>query len=143
MERHADTANAAKILVFRAISQFNRRVARPPAKVAHGPREPQELPTLDLVGAAIARAARIAAAEDRGRFHLPTMLASQAAGLVRPTPREMNALFADLVNDEGLVVPGTSGTKQVVWRLHPAPTTAGAPVASHAVESHDSHEIPA
>lgn len=143
MERHADTAKAAKILVFHAISQFERRVGRPPAQVAHSPRETQELPTLDLVGAAIARAARIAAAEDRGRFHLPTVLASQAAGLVRPTPREMNALFADLVNDEGRITPGTSGSKQVVWRLHPAPVTAGAPVAPRTVESHDSHEISA
>jgi hypothetical protein len=92
MERHRDTANA---LVFRAISRFSRGADRPPAPVARRTRDPQELPTLDLVGAAIARAARIAAAEDRGRFHLPTILASQAAGLLKPTPREMNGLFAE------------------------------------------------
>ena len=105
----------------------------------------QELPTLDLIGAAIARAARIAAAEDRARLHLPSIrasqaaiLASQAAGLLKPTAREVDALFADLASGvasgegavEGRVVPGTSGTKSVVWRLHPAPAAAGAPVAN-------------
>lgn len=143
MERHRDTANA---LVFRAISRFSRGADRPPAPVARRAHDPQELPTLDLVGAAIARAARIAAAEDRGRFHLPTILASQAAGLLKPTPRETNGLFADLPDGEGRVVAGTSGAKQVVWRLHPAPTAAGAAVASatvDAVNPRDSHEISA
>jgi hypothetical protein len=143
MERHRDTANA---LVFRAISRFSRGADRPPAAATRRARDPQELPTLDLVGAAIARAARIAAAEDRGRFHLPTILASQAAGLLKPTVREMNGLFADLPNGDGRVVAGTSGSKQVVWRLHPAPATTGAAVASPsvgAINTPDSHEISA
>jgi hypothetical protein len=117
----------------------------------------QELPTLDLIGAAIARAARIAAAEDRARLHLPSIrssqaailasraaiLASQAAGLLKLTAREGDALFADLASgaasgegtDEGRLVPGTSGTKSVVWRLHPAPATAGAPVANRTTDT--------
>lgn len=146
MKRHRDTANAANDLVFRAISRFSRGADRPPALVNRRARDPQELPTLDLVGAAIARAARIAAAEDRGRFHLPTILASQAAGLLKPAPREMNGLFADLPDGEGRVVAGTSGMRQVVWRLHPAPTAAGADVASTAVDTvnpRDTHEISA
>ena len=139
MERHRDTANAANDLVFRAISRFSRGADRPPALVTRRARDPQELPTLDLVGAAIA-------AEDRGRFHLPTILASQAAGLLKPAPREMNGLFADLPDGEGRVVAGTSGMRQVVWRLHPAPTAAGADVASTAVDTvnpRDTHEISA
>jgi hypothetical protein len=58
----------------------------------------------------------------------------------------MNGLFADLPDGEGRVVAGTSGAKQVVWRLHPAPTAAGAAVASatvDAVNPRDSHEISA
>jgi hypothetical protein len=103
----------------------------------------QELPSLrlslDLVGAAIARAARIAAAEDRARLHFPTILASQAAGLLKASPREMRALFADhdQAGDagEGTLVPGTSGTKSVVWRLHPAPATAGAALANRTTDT--------
>ncbi|MFM7261911.1 MAG: hypothetical protein ACKO3W_15070, partial [bacterium] len=89
----------------------------------------------------------------RARLHLPSIrasqaailasraaiLASQAAGLLRPTVREMDALFADLAvgeySGEGRLVPATSGTKSVVWRLHPAPATAGAPVANRTTDT--------
>jgi hypothetical protein len=131
---------AASTLVLRAIDRD-----REPVEARRGSRadDAQELPSLagslDLVGAAIARAARIAAAEDRARLHFPTILASQAAGLLKPSPREMQALFADLGRGgepgEGTLVPGTSGTKSVVWRLHPAPATAGAALANRTTDT--------
>jgi len=141
-------ATQANNLVLRAIDvDATRPAAGRPGDAADAA---QELPTLDLIGAAIARAARIAAAEDRARLHLPsirashaTILASQAAGLLKLTAREGDALFADLASgaasgegtDEGRLVPGTSGTKSVVWRLHPAPATAGAPVANRTTDT--------
>ena len=143
-------ATQANNLVLRAIGVDDFRPAA--SRIGDAADTAQELPTLDLIGAAIARAAQIAAAEDRARLHLPSVrsaqvailasreaiLASQAAGLLKPTAREMDALFADLASgeasgndtDEGRLIPGTSGTKSVVWRLHPAPATAGAPVAN-------------
>jgi len=141
-------ATQANNLVLRAIDvDATRPAAGRPGDAADAA---QELPTLDLIGAAIARAARIAAAEDRARLHLPSIrashaaiLASQAAGLLKLTAREGDALFADLASgaasgegtDEGRLVPGTSGTKSVVWRLHPAPATAGAPVANRTTDT--------
>jgi len=136
-------ATEANNIVFRAIDADASHLATTrPGDAADAA---QELPTLDLIGAAIARAARIAAVEDRARLHLPSIRAShaaihasQAARLLKPTAREMDALFADLASgvasgagiDEGRLVPGTSGAKSIVWRLHPAPVTAGAPVAN-------------
>jgi hypothetical protein len=52
-----EARSSAESLVFRAIS-----AERAPSRA-----DRQELPSLDLVGAAIARAARLAAAEDRTR----------------------------------------------------------------------------
>ena len=142
--RTAFGATQANNLVLRAIDAGESRPA--PGRPGDAADAAQELPTLDLIGAAIARAARIAAAEDRARLHLPSIrasqaaiLASQAAGLLKPTAREMDALFADLASgrhsDEGRIVPGTSGTRSVVWRVHPAPATAGAPVANRTTDT--------
>lgn len=99
----------------------------------------QELPTLDLVGAAIARASRIAAARARAAAvgqssaHPTTNLAhTQAAGLLKPSLREMDALFADLAAEEGEPLLPTPSTGGRVWRLHRAPSDSGAALASAA-----------
>ena len=125
----------AESLVFRAIS-----AERAPSRA-----DRQELPSLDLVGAAIARAARLAAAEDRARHAYAILQRSQAAELLRaareaansartPAPRAHDPLFADLAaataSDEGCVIPATARAGGFVWRFHPAPADAGAPIAS-------------
>ncbi|MFM7261411.1 MAG: hypothetical protein ACKO3W_12485, partial [bacterium] len=75
MLRHDHTARsaaetAAKGLVLHAIEADE---TRPTTGRRGDVATAQELPTLDLIGAAIARAARIAAAEDRARLHLPSI----------------------------------------------------------------------
>ena len=124
----------AESLVFRAIS-----AERAPSRA-----DRQELPSLDLVGAAIARAARLAAAEDRARRAHALIQHSQAAELLRaareaahsartPAPRAHDPLFADLAaqaaDDEGPVIPASARARGFVWRLHPAPAEVGAPIA--------------
>ncbi len=130
-----EAQSAADSLVFRAIRP-DREVAR-----ADSP-ERQELPRLDLVGAAIARAARLAAAEDRAQRVHQLLRQSQAAGLLAPraeatsdlaqdapeasTPRQAREahLFSELLAgtpDEGRVVLLTAAARGFVWRLHPAP----------------------
>lgn len=130
-----DAQSAANSFVFRVIS------------AERGPSRPdrQDLPSLDLVGAAIARAARLAAAEDRARRAYALLQRSQAAELLRaardaahasrtPAQRQHDPLFADLAasaaSDEGCVIPATARSTGFVWRLHPAPADAGAPIAS-------------
>lgn len=132
----------AESLVFRAIS-----AERAPSRA-----DRQELPSLDLVGAAIARAARLAAAEDRARHAYAILQRSQAAELLRaareaaqaarghseatrtPAPRAHDPLFADLAaataSDEGCVIPASARAGGFIWRFHPAPADAGAPIAS-------------
>ena len=100
-----------------------------------GPREAaatptaQELPTLALVGAAIARAARLAEADARARVAHLGLANTQAAGLLRPSRRELDALLDRNAPDEGRPLPETAGTRGFVWRLHPAPAATGAAVA--------------
>jgi hypothetical protein len=125
----------AESLVFRAIS-----AERAPSRA-----DRQELPSLDLVGAAIAHAARLAAAEDRARHAYAILQRSQTAELLRaareaahatrnPAQRPHDPLFADLAaataSDEGCVIPATARAGRFVWRFHPAPADAGAPIAS-------------
>jgi hypothetical protein len=111
--------------------------------------ERQELPRLDLVGAAIARAARLAAAEDRAQRVHQFLWHSQASKLLvqtessdagnpdsaaqttetRPSGREAH-LFSELLAgnpDEGRVVLATAAARGFVWRLHPAPAEAADP----------------
>lgn len=98
------------------------------------PRPAQELPNLALVGAAIARAARLAEADARARVAHLGLANTQAAGLLRPSRRERDALLDTLVErngpDEGRPLPPTTAARGFVWRLHPAPAPAGAAVAS-------------
>ena len=75
--------HAADRLVFRAISAPNS-VFAPNA---------QELPTLDLIGAAIARAARLAANDHRARAPRLALAQTQAAGLLKGTPRPNSVLY--------------------------------------------------
>jgi len=122
-----DETNHAERLVFRAIGGASRADRR----------EAQELPRLDLVGAAIARAARLAAANDRARLPHLGLANTQAAGLLRATRSESAALLEGLAEDakadEGrLIDPATvvaassdRPAPRFVWRLHPAPGTAG------------------
>ncbi|MFM7135118.1 MAG: hypothetical protein ACKO0W_12480 [Planctomycetota bacterium] len=122
-----DETNHAERLVFRAIGGASRADRH----------EAQELPRLDLVGAAIARAARLAAANDRARLPHLGLANTQAAGLLRATRSESAALLEGLAEDatadEGrLIDPATvvaassdRPTPRFVWRLHPAPGTAG------------------
>lgn len=139
--------SAADSLVFRSIS----------AERAAVPSAPQELPQLDLVGAAIARAARLAAAEARARRAYALVQRSQAAELLRAArdaaqrtrhgapSAPQNALLAasagcEAVADaapelpadqsEGRVLPETAPVTGFVWRLHPAPADAGAAIAN-------------
>ena len=155
-EARSSAESAARSLVFRAIS-----AERAPSRA-----DRQDLPSLDLVGAAIARAARLAAAEDRARTAYAILQRSQAAELLRaaraaahaarnsahaarnpthaarnPAARSHDPLFADLaaaaVTDEGAVIPASVQTTGFVWRLHPAPADAGAPIASDTVASRD------
>jgi hypothetical protein len=70
------------------------------------------------------------------------MQRSQAAELLRAARdaahnaagRASAPLFADLANcggsDDGRVLPPTARSGGFVWRLHPAPAEAGAPIAS-------------
>ncbi|MCE2880801.1 MAG: hypothetical protein LW636_00385 [Planctomycetaceae bacterium] len=90
----------------------------------------QELPQLDLVGAAIARAARLAAADHRARLPRLGLANTQAAGLLKADRREMDALFEDLNQDEGRVIPATGATGGFVWRFHAAPAPVGAAIAN-------------
>ena len=130
-----DAQSAANSFVFRVIS-----AERGPSRT-----DRQDLPSLDLVGAAIARAARLAAAEDRPRSAYALLQRSQAAELLRaarnaaqsartPTQRPHDPLFADLAaataSDEGCVIPATARSPSFVWRFHPATAEAGAPIAS-------------
>ncbi|MDI9402772.1 MAG: hypothetical protein QM516_02765 [Limnohabitans sp.] len=131
MSQPSTSAQRLVLHAIHAISPCFEGVSAGPAHTR------QELPTLDLVGAAIARASRIAAARARAiaagpsGAHLATNLAqSQAAGLLNPSQREMNALFADLTLDEGEPLLPTPSTGGRVWRLHRAPTEAGAALAS-------------
>lgn len=133
-----DETNHAERLVLRAIGGASRTDRR----------EAQELPRLDLVGAAIARAARLAAANDRARLPHLGLANTQAAGLLRATRSESAALLQGLENgldagsdgDEGrLIDPATVASAasdrpapRFVWRLHPAPDTAGPRVAPSA-----------
>jgi len=130
-----EARSSAESLVFRAIS-----AERAPSRA-----DRQELPSLDLVGAAIARAARLAAAEDRTRSAYALLQRSQAAELLRaarntaqaartPAQRPHDPLFADLAGataaEEGCVIPATARSFGFVWRFHPATAEAGAPIAS-------------
>lgn len=137
-----EARSSAESLVFRAIS-----AERAPSRA-----DRQDLPSLDLVGAAIARAARLAAAEDRARHAYAILQRSQAAELLRaareaahaarnhtnaarnPAQRPQDPLFADLAAataaDEGCVIPATARAGGFIWRFHPAPADAGAPIAS-------------
>lgn len=90
----------------------------------------QDLPQLDLVGAAIARAARLAAADHRARLPRLGLANTQAAGLMKADRREMDALFEDLNEGEGRVIPATAESGGFVWRFHAAPAGAGAPIAN-------------
>lgn len=123
-----ETSSAAETLVFRAISAEER-----------APRaDRQDLPSLDLIGAAIARAARLAAAEDRARHAYSIMQRSQAAELLRAARDAAQAAIgrpqgpspADAPADEGRVIPPTARPAGFVWRFHPAPEPVGAPIAS-------------
>jgi hypothetical protein len=131
--------SAADSLVFRSIS----------AERAAVPSTPQELPQLDLVGAAIARAARLAAAEARARRAYGSLHRSQAAELLRAARdaarSTRNAVLEgsepqvapatgvlEVPTDpsEGRVLPETAPVTGYVWRLHPAPADAGAAIAN-------------
>ena len=130
--------SAADSLVFRSIS----------AERAAVPSAPQELPQLDLVGAAIARAARLAAAEARARRAYGLVQRSQAAELLRAARDAARAtrnaaagaaeahvapapavLEVPADQSEGRVLPETAPVTGFVWRLHPAPADAGAAIA--------------
>lgn len=100
-------------------------LARIPA--AEG-RPAQELPNLRLVGAAIARAARLAAAEARARTPRLDLAATQAAGLLQTKARELDALVARNEAEEGRPIAPTTD-RGFVWRLHPAPGATGPQVA--------------
>jgi hypothetical protein len=89
----------------------------------------QEMPTLALVGAAIARAAHLAAADARARLPRLGLANTQAAGLLRASRRELDALLDRNEAEEGRPLPATAGARGFVWRLHPAPAHAGAAVA--------------
>lgn len=134
MPEARSNADYADLLVFRAIS-----AERAPVRAGR-----QEVPSLDLVGAAIARAARLAAAEDRARRAYALMQRSQAAELLRAardaahaariaSPRPPAPSFADLAADassaEGRVIPETARASGFVWRFHAAPGDAGLPIA--------------
>jgi hypothetical protein len=133
-----EAQSAADSLVFRAIRPDREEVR------ADSP-ERQELPRLDLLGAAIARAARLAAAEDRAQRVHHLLRRSQAAGLFAPhaeapgdldqtergaeTQRQAREahMFSELLAgtpDEGRVVLLTAAARGFVWRLHPAPAEA-------------------
>jgi hypothetical protein len=131
--------SAADSLVFRSIS----------AERAAVPSAPQELPQLDLVGAAIARAARLAAAEARTRRAYASVQRSQAAELLRAARDAARAtrnaalrangpefgpataaLEGAADPSEGRVLPHTGPATGFVWRLHPAPADAGAAIAN-------------
>jgi hypothetical protein len=105
------------------------------------PRTAQELPKLALVGAAIARAAQLAEADARARLAHLGLANTQAAGLLRPSRRELDALLDTLVDrneaEDGRPLPPTTGARGFVWRLHPAPAPAGAAVAPDAAPSTD------
>ena len=136
-----EAQSAADSLVFRAIRP-DREAVR-----ADSP-ERQELPRLDLVGAAIARAARLAAAEDRAQRVHALLRQSQAARLVPSSSLESRdersaadayktqrgarggQLFSELLAgtpDEGRVVPLSAAARGFVWRLHPAPAGSATP----------------
>ncbi len=127
-------AQFADRFVFRAISARNNEVAP----------DAQELPTLDLVGAAIARASQLAAARARtelGRSLFARELSrSQAAGLLKSSADGYDACITNLNEDEGRVIAisgqghgaaGSAGTG-FVWRFHAAPDEAGARLATGA-----------
>jgi hypothetical protein len=128
MREHCEIArSSAETLVLRAIG----------GPVGHSRATAQELPTLDLVGAAIARAARLAAADHRARLPRLKLANTQAAGLMKATRRELDALLSDLPSallgtdepSEGRLLPETARAGGFVWRLHPAPAEAGAGLA--------------
>jgi len=134
MPEARSNADSADCLVFRAIS-----AERAPSRA-----DRQEVPSLDLVGAAIARAARLAAAEDRARRACALVERSQAAELLRAardaahaartlSPRAPAPSFADLAAgahpSEGRVIPETARATGFVWRFHAAPGDAGLPIA--------------
>jgi len=114
--------DSAQRLVFSVIS----------GSAASRNHQAQELPSLTLVGAAIARSARLAASNDRARVAHLGVANTEAAGLLRPSQDEMNALFADLNPDEGRIVPPTDRPTGFLWRFHPAPVEAGSRIASQA-----------
>ncbi len=111
--------HAADSLVFRAISAV---------KCGHSA-DAQELPPLDLVGAAIARAARLAANDDRARAPRLALHSTQAAGLLNATSARSAAVFTDRAADEGRPIARALVTRGVLWRFHAAPADAGAPLA--------------
>lgn len=101
------------------------------ARVAgHAEAFAQELPDLGQVGADVARAARIAAARHRVLLSSPTGARGRPTGFLEPNETERKALFADLASDEGVLLPEAGPRTGFLWRLHPAPCGAGAPVAS-------------
>lgn len=118
----AEGVHDAQSLVLRAISAEHARSE--PAR--------HKLPDLGEVGAAIARASRLAAADHRARLPRLALAATQAAGLLEPDAAERAALFADLERanepDDGLLLR-PSAARGFVWRLHPAPAEAGAALA--------------
>ncbi len=110
---------AAERLVFSAISAENRPSYR----------DAQELPALDLIGAAIARASRIAAAQDRARRPGLALANTQASGLIKASSNELDALFADLNAEEGRILAVDGLQQGFLWRFHAAPASAGPCIA--------------
>jgi hypothetical protein len=120
------SSESAERLVFRAISVVSPESTRSSQRAP----EAQDLPTIDLLGAAIARAARLAAANDRARMPDLRLANTQAAGLLNASRREMDALFTDLNNDEGELLPPINATPSYVWRFHAAPMDDVAPAGA-------------
>ncbi len=124
-ERFHDSESLAERLVLGVIAGGRARVATRAQTAA------QELPDLGQVGAAVARAARIAAACHRAFLPYPIGACRRQAGFLEPDEAERKALFADLASDEGVLLPDAGPRTGFVWRLHPDPCGAGAPVAPH------------
>lgn len=117
-----EAQSTADSIVFRSIS-----AAHP---LPEGVR--QDLPSLDLIGAAIARAARLAAAEHRAQRSYSLVRRSQAAELLRLARKAAHAaVHPHVADDASQLLPPTCCPNGYVWRFHPAPQAAGAPIASH------------
>jgi hypothetical protein len=134
-----DPQSNAEMLVRSAIS--------PRAGHSHGDR--QDLPTLDLVGAAIARAARLAAAEDRAqRVHslYAPVQHSQAAQLLRAARDARDARDANGVRPARAAhTANTASPVRDPLPTHPAPASDSARpphVGASLSASHAREELP-